>query len=81
MERGWCGSVINDRPVHVTDFLPASGTVTADQFVGWLFEADGVDPNSDLPKWQTHIDGLRDVFVRHMGSTPVDVDRLSWFDT
>ena len=23
--------------------------VTVDQFVGWLFEADGVDPSEDLP--------------------------------
>ena len=23
--------------------------MTVDQFVGWLFEADGVDPSEDLP--------------------------------
>jgi hypothetical protein len=80
VERGWCGSVVDNRPMHVTDFLPANGSVTADQFVGWLFAADGVDPNEDLPKWQAHIDGLRDAFIRHMGGNSVDVKLLSGFD-
>lgn len=74
---GWCGSVVDGRPTHVTDFLPEKGAVTADQFVSWLFEADGIDPNDDLSKWQTHIDGLRDAFIRHMGRASVDVDRLA----
>jgi len=81
VERGWCGSIVDDRPMHVTDFLPASGTVTADQFVGWLFDADGVDPNEDLAKWQKHMHALRDAFVRHMGGTSVDVARLAWSDS
>ncbi len=72
--------MVDDRPMHVTDFLPDRGMVTVDQFVGWLFEADGVDPSEDLPKWQKHIDGLRDAFIRHMGSSSVDVERLAWFD-
>lgn len=77
VDRGWCGSVVSDRPRHVTDFLPERGIVTADQFVGWLLEADGVDPSEDLPKWQKHMDDLRDAFIRHMGSTSVDVRRLA----
>lgn len=80
VERGWCGSVVDDCPMHVTDFLPDKGMVTVDQFVGWLFEADGVDPSEDLEKWQKHIDGLRDAFIRHMGSSSVDIERLAWFD-
>jgi hypothetical protein len=81
VERGWCGSVVDDRSMHVTDFLPDRGMVTVDQFVGWMFEADGVDPSEDLPKWQKHIDGLRDAFIRHVGSSSVDVERLAWFDS
>ncbi len=81
VERGWCGSVLDERRMHVTDFLPANGSVTADQFVGWLFAADGVDPNDDLPKWQPHIDALRDSFIRHMGSPSVNVERLGWLDS
>jgi hypothetical protein len=64
VERGWCGAVIDDRPQHVTDFLPQSGDVTPDQFVAWLFQADGVNPDEDREKWQNHIDGLRDAFIR-----------------
>lgn len=78
VDRGWCGGIVNDRPMHVTDLLPENGMVTADQFVGWLFEADDVDPDEDREKWQPHIDGLRDAFVRHMGSSSVDVQELNW---
>ena len=80
VERGWCGAVVNGRPMHVTQFLPKSGIVTADQFAGWLFDADGVDPDEDREKWQSHIDGLREAFIRHMGGTVVDAKRLTWND-
>jgi len=78
VERGWCGSVVDGQPLHVTDFLPEKGAVTADQFAGWLFAADGVDPDEDRAKWQTHLDGLREAFVRHMGAEATDVERLKW---
>lgn len=74
--RGWCGAVVDNRPTHVTDFLPHNGNVTADQFVDWLFKADGVDPDEDREKWQGHIDGLRDAFVLHMSGFSVDVQQL-----
>ena len=76
VEKGWCGSVVDGRSLHVTDFMPDSGEVTADQFAHWLFAADGVDPDEDPGKWQSHLDGLRDVFVRHMGAETADVERL-----
>jgi len=78
VERGWCGAVVDGRPLHVTDFLPARGTVTADQFVSWLLEAEGVDPADDRAKWESHIDALREAFVRHMGESSVDARRLVW---
>jgi hypothetical protein len=78
VERGWCGSVVNHQTLHVTDFFPESGEVTADQFVGWVFQADGVDPNKDRAKWERHIEGLRDAFIRHMGAPSVDARRLTW---
>lgn len=77
VERGG-GSVVDDRPMHLTDFLPESGEVTADQFADWIFEADGVDPDEDREKWQRHIDDLRDAFKRHMGEFSVDVQQLTW---
>lgn len=75
---GWCGSIVNDEPSHVDDFIPASGPVTASQFVDWLFEADGMDPDTDPGKWQKHKDALRDAFIRHMGADVVDASRLKW---
>ena len=78
VEQGWCGAIVDSRPMHVTDLLPATGTVTADQFVGWLLQADGVDPAANRAKWQSHVDGLRDAFVRHMGGVSVDVRHLAW---
>lgn len=81
VERGWCGSVVGGEPSHVTDFLPAVGEVTADQFVEWLFDAEGVDLSDDPTKWQTHYDGLRAAFVRHMGSDRAEVERLRWSDS
>lgn len=77
VERGWCGSVVGGEPSHVTDFLPESGEVTADQFVMWLFAADGIDPSNDPARWQTHYDVLREAFVRHMGGDRAEVERLN----
>lgn len=70
--------MVRGEPRHVTDFLPASGQVTADQFVMWLFAADGVDPSADPAKWQAHYHELREAFVRHMGGDKAEVDRLKW---
>jgi len=78
VERGWCGAVVDDQPLHVTDFIPRSGQVTAAQFAEWVFHADGVDPKEDFDKWQKHIDGLRVAFVRHMGSDSIDAEQLRW---
>jgi hypothetical protein len=76
--RGWCGGIVNGQPSHVDDFIPESGPVTADQFVDWLFMADGMDPNEDPSKWQKHKQGLPDAFIRHMGHDVVDASLLKW---
>lgn len=76
VERGWCGGIVDGQPLHVTDLLPESGTVTAQQFAEWVFAADDVDPKEDPAKWQKHLDGLRDAFVRHLGGDLVGVERL-----
>lgn len=78
VQRGWGGPVVGGVPCHVTDFLPESGEVTADQFVTWVFAADGVDLIDDPAKWQTHYDGLCEALVRHMGSDRAEVGRLKW---
>ncbi len=76
VEHGWCGGVVDGQPKHVTDFLPESGPVCADDFVDWLFLAEGVDPNEDKQKWQPHIIELRNMFIRHMGAEKVNVVKL-----
>ena len=78
VERGWCGGLVQGQPSHVDDFLPEAGPVTAEQFVEWLFQAEGVDPSSDPAKWGKHKDGLREAFVRHMGGNMVDASALKW---
>lgn len=75
---GWCGAIVDGKDLHVTDFVPESGIVTADQFVCWLIKADGLDPeelSSQVKKWQKD---LRAVFIKHMGSDAVDAAELQW---
>ncbi len=67
---GFCGSDANGEPLHVDQFIPAGGPVSADQFVNWVFRAEGMDPyEEDALK---HAHSLREAFVRHMGVEVVD---------
>jgi hypothetical protein len=70
---GWCGCVKDGKPMHVSDFIPETGSVTADQFVRWLIAADGLDLDqlSALEFGQ-----LTTVFVKHMGADAIDVGNL-----
>lgn len=74
-DMGFCGGVVNGRPLHVDMFVPASGPVTADQFVAWLLEAEGM---TRLDEVKRHKAALRTAFVRHMGSEVVDAAMLKW---
>jgi hypothetical protein len=29
---GWCGCIRDGKPLHVSDFIPATGPVSADEF-------------------------------------------------
>ena len=75
---GWCGSVVDGEPLHVDFFIPESGPVSAEQFVVWLFQAEGMDAGEEPEKWRPHIVGLREAFIWHMGSDIVDAQRLKW---
>ena len=44
-ELGWCGWVKNGKRLHVSDFIPERGPVSADEFARWLIAADGLDPD------------------------------------
>lgn len=69
--KGWCGSIIDGKPSHVTNFVPEAGIVTAQEFVTWLIQADNCDPNNK--HWQRE---LQQVFIKHMGSDAVDASML-----
>jgi len=67
---GFCGAVVEGKPLHVDQFVPENGTVRADDFVDWVFLAEGFSPKeSKHSKFRTQ---LRDAFVRHMGGEKVD---------
>ena len=44
VDLGWCGGIVDGHPSHVTDYIPESGPVTADQ-ANEDFDAS-VDPDS-----------------------------------
>ena len=74
---GWCGCVKDGKPLHVTDFIPETGPVSADEFARWLIMADGLDPDqlsvSEIRRW---IPQLKAVFVKHMGADVIDASNL-----
>jgi len=70
---GFCGSVIDNQPLHVNMFVPESGPVSADQFIEWLFKAEGMTRGHHVSR---HKAALRAAFVRHMGSDVVDAGML-----
>jgi len=72
-EMGYCGSVIDDEPRHVGMYIPESGPVTADQFVEWVFLAEGLDPNGS-----SHADQIRKAFIACMGGDVVDAELLQY---
>ncbi len=68
---GFCGSVKDGKPLHVTQFIPEQGQVTAAEFVRWLLIADCMDPEDS--RWTNE---LKAVFVKHMGRDAVDANEL-----
>ena len=68
---GFCGGVVDGERRHVSDYVPESGTVMAEQFAEWVLMAEGLDPSSS--KWRP---SLIKVFVKHMGHNAVDASQL-----
>jgi hypothetical protein len=72
---GFCGSVQEGKFMHVTDCIPESGIVTANQFAEWVLRADS-DTTASAPfktRWQKRV---RSAFIEHMGADRVDARRL-----
>jgi len=74
---GYCGCIKDDKPLHVDDFIPPYGMVTADQFVDWVILADNLNPNL-APSENKR--AIRVAFVECMGADVVDATRLTWFE-
>jgi len=72
---GFCGSGNGGEPSHVDALIPACGQVTADEFVRWVFQAEGMDPDS--VEAAKHAISIRTAFVRHMGAEAVDASALT----
>jgi hypothetical protein len=73
---GWCGCVKGGKPLHITDFIPETGPVSADQFARWLIMADGLDPDEPTSEIRRWIHRLKRVFVKHMGADVIDASKL-----
>ena len=72
---GYCGSLRDEGFIHVTDFIPDRGRVTAEQFVDWLFIADG-DQWNRSPSAMLMREELRNCFIGYMGSDVVYAHEL-----
>ncbi len=68
---GYCGCIKDGEPLHVDDFIPSAGLVTADQFAEWVVLADNMAPSTN-----PHLKDIRRAFVRHMGADAVDAKLL-----
>jgi len=77
MGHGYCGSLQDGGFLHVTNFIPKQGQVTAEQFVDWLFIAEGNNWLGNAMAMR-HRETLRQFFIVHMGSDVVDARRLQW---
>ncbi len=71
VNRGWCGGVVNGEALHVSQFIPVQGLVSADQFVTWLMKAEGFEPSDIILRKE-----LISVFMKHMGRYKVEASEL-----
>lgn len=75
---GYCGSVVNGEPRHIRDYIPETGLVTAEDFVWWLIEAEGLDPAPNTPENRRRNAEFKEIFIQHMGSDEVDASLLRY---
>jgi hypothetical protein len=71
---GFCGSVGDDQPLQVDQFLPQIGPLTDEVFADAIFKAEGWDPDSSEAR--RFRSSLRDAFVLHMGGSEIDASLL-----
>jgi hypothetical protein len=52
VDYGYCGGLDEDGNFsHVDHYIPETGPVTAAQFTEWVFLADAMKDEMDLPQW------------------------------
>lgn len=71
---GWCGGIVDGKPTTVGDLLPASGTMTAQDFARLAVQADGWP--AAVPPDERHLRWLEAKFIEHLGGPSVDVEVL-----
>ncbi|MEP3889648.1 MAG: hypothetical protein ABJN69_04225 [Hellea sp.] len=71
VNKGWCGSVVDGQALHISQFIPEEGLVSADQFVTWLMKAESYNPSDTVKRKE-----LIAVFMKHMGEYKVEASRL-----
>ena len=64
--------------VDMIRLIPATGRVSADQFVRWAFAASSVGLDDPAPRWQRARAAIRAAFIAHMGGEVVDAAALRW---
>jgi hypothetical protein len=74
----WCMGDTLDDPVGFRRFIPKAGTVTADQFVEWVFLASEPEVRGPEPRWQRARAEIRAAFVEHMGGETAPVSAFVW---
>lgn len=74
VEGGWCGGIVEGQPTRVSDLIPASGTLTANDFATLAIYADE-GPSSEPPK-EHHLRWLEAKFVEHLGQWTIEAEVL-----
>ncbi len=72
---GFCGGLVNDKPTHVKGLLPATGTVTAEQFARLAISAE-CDQRSSPDKEARWEAKLVAAFIEHLGAASVPAESL-----
>ena len=76
---GYCGSVVDGEPRHVSDYFPESGEVSADEFAFWVYLAEGRrDITPELAPIFPEGARFRAAFIHFMGGERVDASELTW---
>jgi hypothetical protein len=75
VQYGFCGSLQDKGSLHVIDFIPERGKVSVEQFIDWLYLAEG-EKRSRNPSDVLLQEKLRSCFIGYMGSDIVSAYQI-----